>query len=119
MKHLIDRVAKAGVHAVLGNRSWVEARLAEYAANGIDRSSGPGNVLEIGSGKPVDGEFVYSMRHVFPHDDVRMSDIVSDFGHEVIDVTTMDFDAEFDAICLLYTSPSPRDRTRSRMPSSA
>ena len=25
----------------------------------------------------------------------------------------------FDTICLLYTSPSPRDRTRSRMPSSA
>ena len=24
-----------------------------------------------------------------------------------------------DTICLLYTSPSPRDRTRSRMPSSA
>ena len=24
-----------------------------------------------------------------------------------------------DSICLLYTSPSPRDRTRSRMPSSA
>ena len=25
----------------------------------------------------------------------------------------------FDVACLLYTSPSPRDRTRSRMPSSA
>ena len=25
----------------------------------------------------------------------------------------------FYRICLLYTSPSPRDRTRSRMPSSA
>ena len=25
----------------------------------------------------------------------------------------------YDNICLLYTSPSPRDRTRSRMPSSA
>ena len=24
-----------------------------------------------------------------------------------------------DVVCLLYTSPSPRDRTRSRMPSSA
>ena len=24
-----------------------------------------------------------------------------------------------DMVCLLYTSPSPRDRTRSRMPSSA
>ena len=26
---------------------------------------------------------------------------------------------KLDSICLLYTSPSPRDRTRSRMPSSA
>ena len=26
---------------------------------------------------------------------------------------------ERDKFCLLYTSPSPRDRTRSRMPSSA
>ena len=25
----------------------------------------------------------------------------------------------YSSICLLYTSPSPRDRTRSRMPSSA
>ena len=25
----------------------------------------------------------------------------------------------FDDVCLLYTTPSPRDRTRSRMPSSA
>ena len=25
----------------------------------------------------------------------------------------------YNKICLLYTSPSPRDRTRSRMPSSA
>ena len=29
------------------------------------------------------------------------------------------FKIELFAICLLYTSPSPRDRTRSRMPSSA
>ena len=28
-------------------------------------------------------------------------------------------DSEQDLACLLYTSPSPRDRTRSRMPSSA
>ena len=27
--------------------------------------------------------------------------------------------AQWDLVCLLYTSPSPRDRTRSRMPSSA
>ena len=29
------------------------------------------------------------------------------------------FDVTLDNSCLLYTSPSPRDRTRSRMPSSA
>ena len=28
-------------------------------------------------------------------------------------------DFALDIYCLLYTSPSPRDRTRSRMPSSA
>ena len=31
----------------------------------------------------------------------------------------LDFDAHRVFTCLLYTSPSPRDRTRSRMPSSA
>ena len=37
-------------------------------------------------------------------------------------VVDVEFDGELPAImnaCLLYTSPSPRDRTRSRMPSSA
>ena len=29
------------------------------------------------------------------------------------------FDSSSSGACLLYTSPSPRDRTRSRMPSSA
>ena len=33
--------------------------------------------------------------------------------HDMADIT------ELEAACLLYTSPSPRDRTRSRMPSSA
>ena len=37
----------------------------------------------------------------------------SDDDNEVITSSTNDDD------CLLYTSPSPRDRTRSRMPSSA
>ena len=34
-----------------------------------------------------------------------------------IDPTIMNYAEDY--ICLLYTSPSPRDRTRSRMPSSA
>ena len=34
-------------------------------------------------------------------------------------LVTIDFDGSESLDCLLYTSPSPRDRTRSRMPSSA
>ena len=48
-------------------------------------------------------------------------------GHVVLDVLQQIIDArthpqaivDCSTICLLYTSPSPRDRTRSRMPSSA
>ena len=39
-------------------------------------------------------------------------------ANEVADLTEAMSTAGID-ICLLYTSPSPRDRTRSRMPSSA
>ena len=36
-----------------------------------------------------------------------------------IDNLYVRLDGHINKICLLYTSPSPRDRTRSRMPSSA
>ena len=42
-------------------------------------------------------------------DTENMLGILNDKGFEFTD----------DETCLLYTSPSPRDRTRSRMPSSA
>ena len=39
---------------------------------------------------------------------------------EAVDLETVgDVVRYLDELCLLYTSPSPRDRTRSRMPSSA
>ena len=34
-------------------------------------------------------------------------------------ILALEVRSERDSLCLLYTSPSPRDRTRSRMPSSA
>ena len=42
--------------------------------------------------------------------------LLSDMG---ADVVTIDRPGARASDCLLYTSPSPRDRTRSRMPSSA
>ena len=45
---------------------------------------------------------------------------VSDVSHELrTPLTTIRMDVDLIYDCLLYTSPSPRDRTRSRMPSSA
>ena len=38
---------------------------------------------------------------------------------ERISVAAREYDVETDMLCLLYTSPSPRDRQKSRMPSSA
>ena len=48
--------------------------------------------------------------------------IVSLFGKPLKEITYNYVQKEVDKVystCLLYTSPSPRDRTRSRMPSSA
>ena len=43
------------------------------------------------------------------------------FGDKTIKecMLSVKINSEYYYICLLYTSPSPRDRTRSRMPSSA
>ena len=38
---------------------------------------------------------------------------------QVRDAATLTWSEKEGGLCLLYTSPSPRDRTRSRMPSSA
>ena len=43
--------------------------------------------------------------------------ISSQLDSEILMAKTINKDRKY--ICLLYTSPSPRDRTRSRMPSSA
>ena len=50
------------------------------------------------------------------HNDQADADTNTDAITPTTAVTLMDNDSVF---CLLYTSPSPRDRTRSRMPSSA
>lgn len=93
MKAAGQRLVRSGVHVVLGNRTWLRRRLTELAA-----THRPSSVLEIGSGKPEDGEYVYSMRSLFPDADFTMSDLDPAYGHPVVDVTTMTFEAEFDLI---------------------
>ena len=63
-----------------------------------------------------EGEFCSAPTYKDGNTDWERWDYVSDW-----DMEGVDFDKLFDVhmTCLLYTSPSPRDRTRSRMPSSA
>ena len=62
---------------------------------------------------------------VVPEEDVQAAKLMlAGFGHETLrSVRSSDviqrIHSELAGVCLLYTSPSPRDRTRSRMPSSA
>ena len=46
-------------------------------------------------------------------------DILNVKGKKILKIESDANEYEHDRDCLLYTSPSPRDRTRSRMPSSA
>ena len=53
---------------------------------------------------------------------ITINDELDQFGNQgpvVVEQTKEERDAKAPKTCLLYTSPSPRDRTRSRMPSSA
>ena len=68
--------------------------------------SGPNLAKEIMAGQPT--ATVIASRY----------DEVIELGKQVLDSRAFRVFGSYD-ICLLYTSPSPRDRTRSRMPSSA
>jgi len=79
---------------VLGSRSWLEGQVSEFAGAHVN-----GRVLEIGSGRIDLGEHAYSMkRHFAASCEFVQSDFNPEFGHPVVDVTAMSFDAEFDAI---------------------
>ena len=47
------------------------------------------------------------------------TDVINTSSGAFTKVAAMQSTPTKDLTCLLYTSPSPRDRTRSRMPSSA
>ena len=67
----------------------------------------------------IDGDSkVYFIQEV---DDERYQVIFGDniFGKKLEDSNFIEVNYITSSGCLLYTSPSPRDRTRSRMPSSA
>ena len=62
-----------------------------------------------------DSVVAFWIRQVQPNDSAAIVYLETSYG----DVNNTDDDAFKSVSCLLYTSPSPRDRQKSRMPSSA
>ena len=75
--------------------------------HGQGRRSAIADVRPIGADLVKNGNFIF-IGKIMPNALIDIDEILKTFD-ELLDIY----------ICLLYTSPSPRDRTRSRMPSSA
>ena len=95
------------VYAGLGIRLPSGKRLGPYRTNAKDKSGIPNqfNELPIGNGLAR-----YSLS--------LFGEFFKYFNERLVNITWRVEHAKYSS-CLLYTSPSPRDRTRSRMPSSA
>ena len=129
MRAVVQRVLSAGVSVEQQSIARIGAGLLVFV--GVARNDGPDDVQYL-AGK------VRELR-LFPDADGRMNRSVVDTGGEVLVVSQFTLvgdcrkgrrpafdDAAPPALaealykdCLLYTSPSPRDTERSRMPSSA
>jgi SAM-dependent methyltransferase len=95
---ILRRTQRAIGRLVFGSRRWAFKQTAELAL-GVSGA----RILEIGSGRRDLGEDQFTVRHLFGADnEFIQSDVDPSFGHEVVDVTSMEFEEEFDLILCLY-----------------
>jgi 2-polyprenyl-3-methyl-5-hydroxy-6-metoxy-1,4-benzoquinol methylase len=84
---------RALVHLLLGTRPWAYRHIKRIAADTAGK-----RVLEIGSGGAG-----RSAKALFEaENEFVQSDVAPDFGHLVVDVTTMEFESEFDLVLCVY-----------------
>ena len=98
---LVKFVEKTGILLVLGTGFFAPKALAEITVYNVNA------IHELYSENELAAKKIYHNKNALVFGRVDKVD-----NEHVI----IEGDSEF---CLLYTSPSPRDRTRSRMPSSA
>ncbi len=81
-------------HLIFQTRAYNNKKIKQFA-KGIKSKK----ILELGSGIKVKGKDYYSAKQFFDDsNDFTQSDIVEEFGHKIIDVTTMSFTNEYDII---------------------
>jgi SAM-dependent methyltransferase len=97
-ERFVKPALRAAAHLVFGTRPWVRRNLEELA-----RGVAGKRILEIGSGRHDLGQDAFSFRGLFDRsNEFVQSDVAPEFGHEVVDVRTMDFEEAFDIILCLY-----------------
>ena len=87
-------LARAVAHSIFRVRNFNNKEIKKFAKNIQNKK-----ILELGSGKKRRNKQHYSAARFFDSsNDITLSDINEEFGHEVIDVTKMQFNEEFDII---------------------
>ena len=137
--HLATHACVDDVDPMLSKIYFTDDHLSSYDLYNLELNADLAvlSACNTGSGKLVKGEGVLSLARGFIHagcpsvlmslwsvDDCATSDIMHDFYLQLIEGKNKAealrlAKVKYLKACLLYTSPSPRDRTRSRMPSSA
>lgn len=88
---------RKAAHVMFGSRAWVHRHVRRFAAEVHEQ-----RILELGSGRQDLGVDAYSVKFAFDQsNDFIQSDVVPEYGHEIIDVTAMEFEEEFDVILCL------------------
>ena len=123
--------ARAGI--LTGMDQWNHGRLTMTGADPLEYPATlPGELAKAGYHTQAVGKMHFAPQRrlygfhnmVLDESGRREGDFISDY-HEWFDENKdgpygyRDHSVDWNSCCLLYTSPSPRDRTRSRMPSSA
>lgn len=97
LRHISKRTARAMVHIVADIRKFQYKNLSKLAKGKRNKK-----ILELGSGRTVRRKHYYSAKHLFDaKNDFIQSDVVKEFGHQIVDVTKMKYADEFDIIVCL------------------
>ena len=101
------------------NKKYVDDSIAAVSTTAISQLNSNVTVADSGTGTvtvTVDGNTEMTITDV----GVRIhGNLTVDGTETTINTATLSVEDNIIEVCLLYTSPSPRDRQKSRMPSSA
>ena len=111
----IGIASKCKINANIGNSAVTSDIAGELEKLHTSVHYGADTVMDLSTGKDIDSiRAAIIEASPVPIGTVPIYQMLEELGGNIEDMKAQHF-----LDCLLYTSPSPRDRTRSRMPSSA